>query len=232
MQYEKYGPLSKWGDETRAYKRNIAWEGNVIEQLGTILKDIKGYNHKLRILAPAANNGHEELSLAKTLSNLLHRKIRMRTSDIATMSHAGFYQDAQVTFTYEQRDAYDLPKYLDERQDAIYDPKGILWFTMGQEKKLLKALRLYYDLLEDDGVIIIDAGETRKLLHAYNVLRLNFFMSLTYYAEISTYERLRKCFSTGSQASLLFTIELVPNLSGPYGMAILRKIPAAQEITA
>ncbi|WP_342436681.1 hypothetical protein NSS79_25615 [Paenibacillus sp. FSL L8-0436] len=226
IQYERFGSLSQWGTKTREYKKELNWVPIVASQLTPIIKPLAANRSTLQILAPAANNGTEELEIAESLTELLQRKIRMRTSDSTPMRHQKSVNTSAVEFTYEQSDAFELTGKIKELQDIIYDPKGILWFTFGKEKKLLPALKLFYDLLSSDGIVIIDAPEKQKKKQRKNRHRLYFGLKLHYYCESSTYTHIEKSFKPGSTASKLFTLERVEGLSGAYGMAILRKIPA------
>ncbi|WP_339316849.1 hypothetical protein [Paenibacillus sp. FSL R10-2734] len=226
IQYERFGILSQWGTKTRAYKRAINWVPVVSEKLLPVLKSLTTNRPTLNILAPAANDGTEELDLAQSFSQLTQRKIRMQTSDASPMKHQKTLNTPTVEFTYEQCDAFELPNKIKELQDIIYDPKGILWFTFGKDKKLLPALQLFYNLLTHDGIVIIDAPDEQKRNQKKNRHRLYFGMKLRYYCESSTYTHIEKAFKPGSAASKLFTLEKVDGLSGPYGMVILRKVPA------
>lgn len=229
IQYEKYGVLSEWGERTRTFKKKIGWMPVVLDQLEQVLKPMVAQKDTLQILAPAANNGEEEYALAESLASRLKCKVRMRASDQSPMLHQLPTSTPEVEFSYDQINAYALPSVVETLQDIIYDPKGILWFSQGKEKKLLPALRLFYDLLASDGIVLIDAPDHRRYQQKMNEFRLYFGRQLKYYCEGSTYRLLQKAFKDGSAASALFTLELVDNLEGAYKMAILRKLPAAEE---
>lgn len=121
----------------------------VASQLTPIIKPLAANRSTLQILAPAANNGTEELEIAESLTELLQRKIRMRTSDSTPMRHQKSVNTSAVEFTYEQSDAFELTGKIKELQDIIYDPKGILWFTFGKEKNCYLRLNSFmiYSLL-------------------------------------------------------------------------------------
>lgn len=230
IQYEKYGLLGEWGEQTRAFKKRIQWIPVVLDKLEPLIKPIAGQKGKLQILAPAANNGEEEYALAEGLADRLHCKIRMRASDLTTMAHRMPVLSPRVEYTYEQANAYELSTMIQTPQDIIYDPKGILWYTQGKEKRLMPALRLFYDLLAPDGLILIDAAiQERKNQQQFNQFKLHFGLQINYYCEQSTYSKIKKAFVVGSAASELFSLEIVDGLEGPYQMAVLRKRPAAEE---
>ncbi|MDH6372874.1 hypothetical protein M2444_004703 [Paenibacillus sp. PastF-3] len=228
IEYEKYGPLAGWGNQTRRFKKEINWMPVVIEQLEPLLKIWAVQSPILRIVAPAANNGQEELVLAEELAARLNCKIRMWTSDGSPMDHQAPVTTSQVEFTYEQLDAYALPQVITDPQDIIYDPKGILWFSFGKLENLMPALRLFYDLLSPSGFILIDAHDYPKGGFHLNRLRLLFGRKIRNYCEPSTYHYIHQCFTDGSAASELFKLEMIDGLEGPYKMAILRKRPEDQ----
>lgn len=225
--YERFGTLEHWGVRTRNYKKEIQWVQVISEKLVGYFKQWPAYQN-IKVLAPAANNGEEELELAQALGKYLGKRIHMRTSDVTPMVHQSAISTPYVEFTYEVCDVFNLKSILHDLQNVIYDPKGILWYTYGKEKKVNQALQLFYDLLAPDGIIVIDAAENRKKLQSKNRMRLLYGRELTYYCEKSTYDFIEKCFTPDSLANKLFTLERVDGLDGPFGMAILRKVQVNQ----
>jgi hypothetical protein len=223
IQYEKYGVLSSWGALTRAYHKRIGWTPMVAKRIAPLLEQIQ--KPEIRMLAPAANCGEEERDLAQLLSAHIHKRFLVTLCDINEMRHIETQDDGRVSISYHTMNAFDLPKFLTQTQDVIYDPKGILWFPRGKEAELIERLRLFYDLLDDQGMVIVDAAIGSGWKVFINDLRMTYNLPLTFYAEVSTYSYINRFFTPGSVASSLFTLTLVDGLDGPYGMAVLKKVP-------
>lgn len=227
--YEWSGRLSMWGKATRAMKERWQWISIVTELITPHVVALKG--ERLNTISPSANSGEDEFRFTSNLANRLEIPVRMQASDFAVMKHQSSNKTANHDFVYIPGvDAKDLGQYVSDPVHLIWDMKGYLWYTsntlFNKNKKLSHVLHMYYGLLDDGGLLVIDNGKKNVFLQLINEILIIYIPWMFYYGEGSSYSKIEKLINHDTVLKQMFSVEEVGE--GKYRIAILKKKAAAQ----
>ncbi|MFC5402298.1 hypothetical protein [Cohnella soli] len=224
ISYEKFGRLQWWGRATRSMKERWQWLPTVQGLFMPYLSEKAGRG-EIRGVSPTANAGEDEYKIAHALADHFNVPVFMQASDFAEMDHRDTERKGLVDFKYiPGLDAGELPLVLDRPVHFIWDMKGYLWYNattfnpFKKRKRTNEALEMYHSLLEDDGIILIDAAVRRTTLQVLNEIIISFVPWMFYYGEGSTFDRVA---SVIRRRSDLFSVQLAGE--GKYRIAIIQK---------
>lgn len=194
--YQKGNWLSGWYTQSFRYNE----KRNYTKNLYKILKENFGNtndNEELVFISPSANEGLYEENLFNHFRKE-NKKVTFILSDLVNLeSHVNNYDKGQASssLTYlPERNAQNIKETLQEcgivKCHVIYDHKGFLWHTEKSVEELENKIKTYHHVLNDKGLIVIDAYKSKTYL--LNNLVYHTTKKCIGYMEASTYIKFRK----------------------------------------
>lgn len=165
--YSKGGCIYNWYDTTLKLKGTL-WLKNTFDQLQK--KELINNDDKLVIISPSANKGTYEKELFNHMCQKnMHSKFIVTDLNLIDDYEQSFNNDyGEFIYLHEKNDAREVKQILNKvgesKADIIIDIEGCLWHfkedNWFHKKKCIKlitdAFEKYYEVLQENGLIIID----------------------------------------------------------------------------
>lgn len=182
--HPEIGSKRTWYDLNYEFNKKIKWT----ERVDALLK-LNGIHlsEKEVVLSPSGNKGKYEKDLSKKYPNT-----RFYTTDFSLISN---HEPSEDNFIYldQSNDAFDISTYTKQynikKIDVIWDIKGAIWYYPHNDD-LTILLTEYYNVLSDNGIIVIDVYKFNIFKNVLSEL-INSKKTRYYYHEESTYSRIR-----------------------------------------
>lgn len=225
LKYQKGGSLYKWFEVNKNFLDEINWIPEVIKSLASMLR-ANGVDKTINLLSIGSGKGIIESELANKISEVLDVNVIADVSDInAIWGHETDYTRGKVVYRYKEGvNADDIEQhYPDQKFDIIWINKSDLWFKAESKdtNSLVQAFHRYHKLLNDKGLIVIEAHEQSSF---HQKVLFHTFGSVKGFIEPSTYkyiERKMKDTNLKKEISILFDEYIVGE--GNYKMVFYRK---------
>lgn len=215
--------LGDWFDKTYQYLTRVGWvsvQWKVLEQL---LPD----PNYLKFCSPTANKGLIEEELAKLAKDSVS-KCKFVVSDRLSLPKVVNSVEG-VDYRYCRGvNAENIRTMLEgvglEGVDVIWDIRGWLWYCADKKRKeheLEAAFDTYSNVLNKGGLIVVDAAEVAVVRRVLNNKIYKLFNKVKGFAEVSTYDQLKKNRKAMGKTTQNFMMMLVGE--GIYRIAIFKK---------
>lgn len=192
--YQKGNWLATWYKKTYRYNEKRNYSKNLFSIIRTNFEDHD--KNKLVFVSPSANAGKYEENL---YGYFVEEKnsVTFIVSDLVSLDHhvpnqIDTHTDSKL-FYLPERNAENIKETLQECNidscDVVYDHKGYLWYSSTTDE-LEKKFKIYHDVLNEKGVIVVDAYKSR--VHTFNNLVFHLLRLCIGSLEQSTYRKLRK----------------------------------------
>jgi hypothetical protein len=155
-----------------------------------VFKELKFDKTDLNIISVSAYRAEYENVLYKYLVKG-NKNVKFDCCDISPKKFNSS-NDGKSSFIYNSKsiDAIDLKEHYKDKYDIVFDIKGALWYSVFKNR-FMDYLKVYKEILSEDGVIIIDSSRQKYSSVLINNIVFSYFKKLIGIVESSTTNKLK-----------------------------------------